>query len=291
MRRQPKDDRPDTFESDIALINETLEAAAEGNLEPRVPRLQHPALDAMRVRLNRMLDMTDAFVRESGASLTAAANGRYYRHVLLRGMAGAFRVEAGRINEAREQMERSDAELAEHNQERRELANQVVEISEHVAAASVELGATAETLAVTVGSSVSEVEQALTTVRTLEQTSEQIEAAVTLIQQVAKSTRLLALNATIEAARAGDAGKGFAVVAEEVKSLADSVATASDDIVAQVAAAQHAARAAADDMASISRLIREMDSDVSGVAEAAGDAGLARMATNLREHVATFAEI
>lgn len=57
---------------------------------------------------------------------------------------------------------------------------------------------------------------------------------IDVIQRIARRTDLLALNATIEAARAGDAGKGFAVVAEEVKSLAQQTAEATESIRTQI---------------------------------------------------------
>lgn len=79
---------------------------------------------------------------------------------------------------------------------------------------------------------------------TLSQQATAIESILGLIRQIAGQTNLLALNATIEAARAGDAGRGFAVVAQEVKSLANQTAEATDDIGAKIEAIQNATQKA-----------------------------------------------
>ena len=83
---------------------------------------------------------------------------------------------------------------------------------------------------------------AVTMSATLSEHAKSIESILGLIRDIAGQTNLLALNATIEAARAGDAGRGFAVVAQEVKSLANQTARATDEIAGRIADIQASTR-------------------------------------------------
>ncbi len=87
-------------------------------------------------------------------------------------------------------------------------------------------------------SGVANVDGAAIQISRLNMAAGEISQVVKLIQNVASQTNLLALNATIEAARAGEAGRGFAVVANEVKTLSNQTAQATEQIARQIAEIQ-----------------------------------------------------
>ena len=72
--------------------------------------------------------------------------------------------------------------------------------------------------------------RALEAMDSITASSTRIAGIVNVIDDIAFQTNLLALNASVEAARAGEAGKGFAVVAIEVRRLAQSASSASQEI-------------------------------------------------------------
>ncbi len=81
------------------------EAVSDGDFEARITRIDEDGELAPLFRaINRLVDRTDAFIRESSASMDYVADRKFYRKILMDGMPGAFGRGADVINASIERM-------------------------------------------------------------------------------------------------------------------------------------------------------------------------------------------
>lgn len=218
----------------LKKLADVTSRAAEGNLEARLLHCDDSENSREIARsVNHLLDMTDAFLRESGAALEHASHEKFFRRVLLRGMRGTFRHKSELINEAMERMQRNSSSLKE--------AERLIYSSARMAQGAV-----------------AEAGEAQSVVKELGDASGRIDSVVKQISKIAWQTKLLAFNARIEATHAGEAGRGFEVVAQEVKNLAQQTASATDDISREIAAISEEVARTTQTIEGISKTIGQM---------------------------------
>jgi len=100
----------------VAKALTALSQAAEGHLSVRVLNINGSGtLSAMLRSLNRLLDQTEAFAKEANDAMKAGAEGRYYRHIIVKGLRGEFAQYAVRVNQALDVMAGNAAKLGELN--------------------------------------------------------------------------------------------------------------------------------------------------------------------------------
>jgi len=174
----------------------TMEKVAAGDFEARLVGFHEAgALGALVDSTNDLIDRTDAFVREAGASMNSVSRGLYFRRIVERGMLGHFLTGARQINAATAAIERRVSDFTKVTEGFEANVGEVVRLT---AAAAAELHATAEGMeqtavrtSATAAAVAAAAEEASHNVETVAAAAEQLSASVREIStQVAKSSAI-----------------------------------------------------------------------------------------------------
>jgi methyl-accepting chemotaxis protein len=240
---------------------------------------------------------------------------------LARDFEGGVQSLVGSVSTSSKNMETTAQALAAAAQQTDNQAGSVAAAAEQMSASILEISRQIIESSKIIDIAVNEAQKSESMVTNLVDAAAKIGDVSKLISDIASQTNLLALNATIEAARAGEAGKGFAVVANEVKSLANQTAKATEEIGLQITEIQESSKGTAAAIRQIGSVIskvseistviagaveeqsaatQEVANNINGVTQAAGETGrdsssvldgatmLSTLAADLDERVIQF---
>ncbi|WP_448202838.1 methyl-accepting chemotaxis protein [Azospirillum sp. sgz302134] len=212
---------------------DVLAAAEKGDLQPRVLHIHgNSRIAEMLHTLNRLLDRVESFGKEANAAMQHAAEGQYYRRIVMTGMVGEFGTYARQINDGLEAM---DAKSREFVESATRIGANIKEVAQSLSASAAQLEAASTSM---------------TSVATA--TSEQSFSAASAAGQVSSNVDGVA-TATGEVSGAiGEVAQGVARTADLARSSVEKVREADETIRSLLAAA--------DQIGAVVQLINEIAS-------------------------------
>lgn len=180
------------YEKWIREAAKVCEQCAKGDLEPRLLHVDAEGdLGRMIHGINSLLDYSDAFVREARAALEGAARGKFFRRVLLQGMAGSFRHASEIINESTAEMQKKALALRRAEEERLSIADEfeatVQEIANSVSSTARSVHEISTSLSKTAGHAATQAHTALDAAkRTSQSVAHAASSAEVLVSSVAR---------------------------------------------------------------------------------------------------------
>lgn len=226
------------YKDAFSAIQKAANSVAKGDLSARIVNWDaFGDLSPVMAEINQVYDLTDAFIRESGASLEAALNKEYHRTFLTQGILGDFGRGAGIINEAAsamQQMEKARKQDLNHLADMFE--QQVMGTVTNISAASEQTSSNADKLISNANETqnmatavAAAAEQATNNVQTVAAAAEELSSSVKEItRQVTTSSEKRAL-ASSDANQASVTIREFSTTSKSVGQVVDLI----NDIAAQ----------------------------------------------------------
>ena len=212
----------------LRAVTAVCDAARRGDLEARI---LDDAADAesrrLRLAVNGLLDVTDAFVREAGGAMRAASEKRFHRKVLLRGLPGAFQVSARAINDGISAMEGQEAEFRRYAGT---FERQMGDAMGRITGSAGNVHARAEALLTSAEATIGEADQAAEAIRTtasdtqaVAAATEELTASVAEITRQVSSASGIAREAVQDAHRTDATVGGLAEAAQRVSEIITTI--------------------------------------------------------------------
>ncbi|VAW10772.1 Methyl-accepting chemotaxis protein [hydrothermal vent metagenome] len=203
-----------SYKSAVLKAIATCEAVAEGDFEARILNITEKG-DAGRLlnAINRLIDRSDAYVRESRASLEYVSANKYFRRISEKGMAGAFGEASRTFNTAMDAME---GRFTDFSKVVDTFEDKMREIVEAVASAATELEASAQSMETATASAG---RQAMTVASAAENASNNVNSVSAATEELTHSVGEINHQVTNSSKVTGDAVREVEVTNQEIAGL------------------------------------------------------------------------
>ena len=219
----------------LSFIRELTTKIAEGDLTGRVEDISEDEIGVMSVHFNSLVDTVEEMLKKIKNTSAELFESVQSLSVSSQEITATSNEQAAAVKEIVSTMEDSD-------QLSKSIANRIGEVTK----ISNKTREVVQTGFSTVQNSLGKMDEiknsnseTIEGIKSLGEKIDSIWEIVNIINGIADQTKIIAFNAELEASAAGEAGKNFQIVATEIRRLADSTMTSTNEIKGKINEIQH----------------------------------------------------